>query len=268
MASRAALKRYSLHISWLGGGSVAATIAEPARAARLKTDDAGAVAPMRLAQSRLRPHIGAMSDRSPQVPPPGALASPSTARNRDPILQVLRSCLPARGLVLEVAAGAGEHALYNAAALPDLQWQATDADDQALASIAAWRAHGGTPNLLAPLRLDASDPDGWPLAHAEAVVNINMIHISPWSATEGLMAGAGRLLPAGGVLFLYGPYLEAETPTAPGNLAFHASLRARNPAWGVRRREDVTALAARHGLALAERVAMPANNLSLVFRKA
>jgi len=210
----------------------------------------------------------AQNRRMPDLPPPGALASPSTARNREPILRVLQSCLPPTGLVLEVAAGAGEHALYNAAAFPDLQWRPTDADEQALASIAAWRDHAGTPNLLAPLRLDAADPDRWPVERADAVVNINMIHISPWSATEGLMAGAGRLLPAGGVLYLYGPYLEAEVETAPSNLAFDASLKARNPAWGIRRREEVAALAAHHGLALAERVAMPANNLSLVFRKA
>jgi SAM-dependent methyltransferase len=203
----------------------------------------------------------------PDLVPRGALTSPSTARNRDPILQVLRACLPPHGLVLEVAAGAGEHALYNAAAFPDLLWRPTDADEQALASIAAWRDHAGTPNLLAPLRLDAADPDGWPVTRADAVVNINMIHIAPWSAAEGLMAGAGRLLPAGGVLYLYGPYLEAETPTAPSNLAFDESLRRRDPAWGIRGLEAVTALAAAHGLALGERVAMPANNLSLVFRK-
>jgi len=201
-------------------------------------------------------------------PPPGALSSPSTLRNRDPILGVLRACLPPRGLVLEIAAGAGEHALYNAAAFPGLLWRPTDADAQALASIAAWQAYAGPPNLLAPLRLDAGDPDRWPVAHADAVVNINMIHISPWSATEGLMTGAGRVLPSGGVLYLYGPYLEADTPTAPSNRAFDESLRRRDPAWGLRRLDDVTALAARHGLRLAERVAMPANNLSLVFRKA
>lgn len=219
---------------------------------------------MMLAQGRL----GAQRDRMSASPPPGALTSPSTARNREPILRVLQSCLPARGLVLEVAAGAGEHAVYNAAAFPNLQWRPTDADDQALASIGAWRDHAGPANLLAPLRLDASDPDGWPVDRADAVVNINMIHISPWSATEGLMTGAGRVLPSGGVLYLYGPYLEAEAATAPSNLAFDESLRRRDPAWGIRRREAVTALAAAHGLVLAERVAMPANNLSLVFRKA
>lgn len=202
------------------------------------------------------------------MPPPGARVSPSTARNRDPILLVLRPRLPASGLVLEIAAGAGEHAVYSAAALPHLQWQPTDPDPEALASIAAWRDHAALPNLLPPLRLDASDPDSWPVGHADAVVNINMIHISPWSAAQGLMAGAGRVLPSGGLLYLYGPYVEADVETAPSNLAFDRSLRDRNPAWGVRRLDDVAALAAAQGLALAERIAMPANNLSLVFRKA
>ena len=201
------------------------------------------------------------------LPPPGARVSPSTARNRDPILEVLRSRLPAHGLVLEVAAGAGEHAAYNAAALRHLEWRPTDPDPEALASIAAWRDHAGLPNLLEPLRLDAADPDAWPVGRADAMVNINMVHISPWTATEGLMTGAGRLLPPGGILVLYGPYLEADLPTAPSNLAFDLSLKRRNPAWGLRRLDEVAALAAQHGLVLAERIAMPANNLVLVFRK-
>ena len=202
------------------------------------------------------------------LPPPGALASPATARNRDPILQVLKSRLPPSGLVLEIASGAGEHAVHAAAALPGLQWQPSDHSAEALASIAAWRGLARLANLLAPIRLDASDPDGWPVARADALVNINMIHISPWAATQGLMAGAARLLPAGGPLILYGPYIEAEVETAPSNLAFDASLRSRNPAWGIRRLDEVKAEAAKHGLALAERIAMPANNLMAVFRSA
>lgn len=200
-------------------------------------------------------------------PPPGAWTSPSTARNRDPILAVLKPRLATVRLVLEIAAGAGEHAVHNAARLPHLQWRPTDADPQALASIEAWRAHAALPNLLAPLRLDAAEPAGWPVERADAVVAINMVHISPWAATEGLVAGAGRLLPSGGVLYLYGPYLEAEVETAPSNLAFDESLRRRDPAWGLRRVEAVAELAAARGLALAERIPMPANNLSLVFRK-
>jgi hypothetical protein len=180
---------------------------------------------------------------------------------------VLKTCLPARGLVLEIAAGSGEHAVAGAAAFPALTWRPTDPDAEALASVAAWRGHAGLENLLPPLRLDAADPGGWPVDRADAMVNINMIHISPWAATQGLMAGAGRVLASGGVLFLYGPYIEAGVETAPSNLAFDADLKRRNPAWGLRRLEDVTALAAGHGLVLRERVAMPANNLAVVFRK-
>ena len=200
-------------------------------------------------------------------PPPGARASPSTARNRQPILEVLKTCLPPSGEVLEVAAGAGEHAIFFAEAFPGLEWRPTDPDPDALASIATWRAQAGLPNLLEPLRLDAADPAGWPVARADVVININMIHISPWAACEGLMAGAGRVLPPGGLLFVYGPYVEPGVETAPSNLAFDESLKARNPAWGLRNLEAVTALAARHGLYLARRVAMPANNLSLIFRR-
>ena len=196
-----------------------------------------------------------------------ALSSPATARNKDLILEVLRRHFPASGLVLEIASGAGEHALHMAANLPGLAWQPTDPDPQALASIAAWRDQSGTANLLAPVELDAARPDLWPVQGADAMVCINMIHISPWAATEGLFAGAGRLLPAEGVLVTYGPYLEDAVETAPSNLAFDDSLKSRNPAWGIRRREDVEALAARHGLALHARIAMPANNLSLVFRR-
>ena len=201
------------------------------------------------------------------LPPPAARTSPSTARNRDPILEVLRLHLPSRGMVLEIAAGAGEHAVHNAAALPGLEWRPTDPDPEALTSIAAWRDHTGLPNLLEPLVLDAADPDTWPVTRADAMVNINMIHISPWSATQGLMIGAGRVLAPGGVLFLYGPYIESDVETAASNLAFDQNLKSRNPAWGLRRLDDVVALAARQGVVLTERVAMPANNLALIFRK-
>ena len=200
-------------------------------------------------------------------PPPNARVSPSTGRNRDPILSVLRTRLPASGVVLEVAAGAGEHAVHFAAAFAALQWRPTDADAEALASIAAWRQQAGLDNLLPPLRLDAARPDAWPVERAEAIVAINMIHISPWSATAGLMAGAGRALPSGGGMFLYGPFIESGVPTAPSNVEFDQSLRRRNPQWGIRRLDDLAALGARHGLSLCERIAMPANNLVLVFRK-
>lgn len=199
--------------------------------------------------------------------PPGARASPSTARNREPILEVLRDVLPPDARVLEIASGAGEHAAFFAGALPGLHWQPSDPDPDSRVSIAAWREGAALPNLAPPLALNASDPASWPTAPVDAIVCINMIHISPWSATEGLMSGAGRLLPAGGVLLLYGPYLEADVPTAPSNLAFDASLRSRNPAWGLRDLADVAGLAAEQGLRLTQRVAMPANNLALAFAK-
>lgn len=174
--------------------------------------------------------------------------------------------LPARGTVLEVASGTGEHAVHFAAAFPQLAWQPSDPDEAALASIAAWREEAALPNLLAPIRLDAAAAE-WPVARVDALICINMVHISPWRATEGLMFGAARLLPPGGPLYLYGPYLEAGVETAPSNLAFDASLKARNAEWGLRAAEDVIALAASHGLRHARRVAMPANNISLIFRK-
>jgi SAM-dependent methyltransferase len=199
--------------------------------------------------------------------PDGARTSPSTARNRESILEVLKPRLPADSRVLEVASGAGEHAVFLAAALPGVRWQPTDRDDEALASARAWQAASGLQNLMPPVRLDAADLASWPLGPFEAVVCINMVHISPWAATEGLMAGAARGLTAGGRLFLYGPYVEAGVETVPSNLAFDASLKSRDPAWGLRDLADVTALAAASGLSFAERIAMPANNLIVVFEK-
>jgi SAM-dependent methyltransferase len=198
--------------------------------------------------------------------PRAALSSPTVARNREPILAVLRRHLPQKGTVLEIAAGTGEHAAYFAPQFPHLIWQPTDVDPEALASIEAHRAAVNVPNLRAPIELDVTAPR-WPVEHADAVISINMIHISPWAAAEGLMAGAARLLPVGGVLYLYGPFKENGEHTAPSNAAFDASLRARDPAWGVRDTGDVRRLADGHGFDFIERVAMPTNNLSLVFRR-
>jgi SAM-dependent methyltransferase len=192
--------------------------------------------------------------------------APATVRNREAIVAVLRDVLPDRGTVLEIASGTGEHIVHFARAFPHLHWQPSDYDAAGLASIAAWSAESGLGNILPPVGIDASAMD-WPVAEADAVLCINMIHIAPWSATEGLMAGAGRLLSTGGVLYLYGPYREASVPTAESNEAFDASLKLRNPLWGLRQLEDVTALALQYGLALERRIAMPANNLSLVFRQ-
>jgi SAM-dependent methyltransferase len=195
-----------------------------------------------------------------------ALTSPSFLRNRDPILSVLTRVLPEGGTVLEIAGGSGEHAVYFAAALPSLIWQPTDLDQVALRSIAAHRAAARLPNVRPPLQLDAS-ARSWPLEHADAVMVINMLHISPWRAAEGLMAGAGRVLRPGSVLYLYGPFRENGVHTAPSNAVFDESLRARNPEWGVRDVADLTELARAHGLSSAERVSMPAINLSLNFRR-
>jgi hypothetical protein len=199
--------------------------------------------------------------------PPGARTAPSVSRNREPILEVLKQHLPQTGLVLEIASGTGEHAVGFAQGLPDLMWRPTDRDHEILASISAWREAAGTPNLLPPMVLDAGDPSRWPVSAADAIVAINMIHISPWASCEGLMAGAARVLPKGGVLYLYGPFIEPEVETAASNLAFDADLKRRNADWGLRDLAEVKALAARHGLHFAARVAMPANNLSVVFRK-
>ncbi len=194
----------------------------------------------------------------------GLRSAPAALRNRDPILAVLRRVLPGRGLVLEVASGTGEHAVHFAAGLPELDWQPSDPEPEARDSILAHRALAGFSNLREPLALDAATWP-WPVAQADAIVCINMIHIAPWSAAEGLMRGAGALLPAGGVLVLYGPFKEHGRHTAPSNVAFDEDLRARNAEWGVRDVLDVAELADGHGLRLLERVAMPANNLCLVF---
>ena len=190
----------------------------------------------------------------------------ATERNREPIAAVLRQELPAAGTVLEVASGTGEHAAYLAGLFPALRWQPSDPDAEALASIRAWSEEAGAANLLEPVRLDAS-AGSWPVTAADAILCVNMVHISPWAATEGLMRGAGRLLAPGAPLILYGPYRRSGVPTAPSNEAFDKSLRARDSRWGLRELEAVAAEAAANGLALDRVEPMPANNLTLVFRK-
>ena len=190
--------------------------------------------------------------------------APAAARNRDPILDVLRPRLPAQGLVLEVASGSGEHIVHFAEALPDLVFQPSDPDGDARASIDDWVRTTGLANVRPALALDAAS-DEWPIDRADAVLCANMIHIAPWPAAVGLIAGAGRLLAAGGLLYLYGPYRRGGRHTAPSNEAFDRDLRRRNPAWGVRDLEAVAALAEAQGFGPPEIVEMPANNLSLVF---
>lgn len=193
-------------------------------------------------------------------------SAPAALRNREPIAEVLREWLPESGLVLEIASGTGEHAVYFAQAFPKLEWQPSDVHEDALASIAAWRAESGLPNLREPVVLDAAAPD-WPVGRAGAVLSINMVHISPWTAALGLIAGAARVLPSGGPLILYGPWLKDDIPTVPSNLAFDQDLRARDPSWGLRRVEDFKAAAEEHGLRLDQTRPMPANNLMLLFRR-
>jgi hypothetical protein len=192
--------------------------------------------------------------------------APATQRNRAPILEVLARFLPPSGTVVEVASGSGEHAVWFAQHLRPLIWQPSDPDPACRRSIAGHAAVAGCATLRRPLDLDVTAPV-WPLERAAAVVCINLVHIAPWSAAEGLFAGAARLLPPAGVLYLYGPCFQAGRGTAPSNLAFDRSLRARNAAWGLRDTGDLAALGAAHGLRLSETVAMPANNLSLIFQR-
>jgi SAM-dependent methyltransferase len=207
-------------------------------------------------------------------------SAPATQRNREPILAVLQEVLPPTGTVLEVSSGTGEHAVFFAPRLQPRQWIPSDPNPVARASIAAWQDQDPIENLHPPLDLDASAPV-WaveapppePLQTFDfqrypimAIVNINMIHIAPWSACLGLMAGARRILPPGGILYLYGPFKQQGQHTAPSNAAFDQSLRAQDPAWGVRDLEAVVAAAQAQDLAWVKTVAMPANNLSVIFR--
>jgi hypothetical protein len=195
----------------------------------------------------------------------GALTAPAVARNRDVILDVLRRVLPS-GLILEIASGSGEHAVHFACALPETTWQPSDPDPVSMKSVAAHATMARLPNLMPPVTLDAASAS-WPLDRADAVVCINMIHIAPWAATEGLMRGTGRLLQSGGKLVLYGPFKEDGRHVSPSNEAFDDDLKARDSDWGVRDLDDVIEVARRYGLTINEKVAMPANNIVLVFNK-
>ena len=192
--------------------------------------------------------------------------APSVARNKDAIAAVLAQHLPASGLVLEIASGSGEHAMHFASAFPGLTFQPSDPSEEARDSIQAWRAATPLPNVLPPLDLDVTAQQ-WPIAHADVLTCINMIHIAPWAATLGLMQGAARLLPKGGILFLYGPYRRHGQHTAPSNAEFDASLRERDPSWGVRDLEAVAAAATAAGFAAPLIEAMPANNFALIFQR-
>jgi SAM-dependent methyltransferase len=202
----------------------------------------------------------------PPPAPPGGLQAAATERNRDPILEVLRRVLPASGVVLEIASGTGQHVAFFAHQLPALRWQPSDPSPAHLDSIRAWTVAAGVDNVAAPLQLDV-EVAPWPVTRADAILNINMIHIAPWSAAEALFRGAAQLLPAAGVLFLYGPFKREGRHTADSNARFDERLRAEDPRWGVRDLGDVQSVAAAAGFAAPEVIAMPANNLSLVFHR-
>ena len=189
---------------------------------------------------------------------------PSTGRNAEPILEVLKTLLPAEGLVVEVASGSGQHAARFAVEFSDLIWQPTDIDPEHRRSIVAWS--NGLSNVLKPLDLDATASD-WPVARANAVICINMIHIAPWSAGLGLLKGTGKILEPGEVLYLYGPYMIDGAHTSESNAQFDADLKSRHPSWGIRNLADVVSAALEAGLKLDRTVQMPANNISVIFRK-
>ena len=195
-----------------------------------------------------------------------ALYAPAVARNREPLLAVLRRVLPASGLVLELASGTGEHAAFFAGQLPDLTWQPSEPDAALRGSIAAHREMAGCTNLEPPVALDVT-AEHWPVARADAILCVNLIHIAPWAAAEGVVAGAATRLPEGGPLVFYGPFMRDGEHTAASNERFDMMLRAEDESWGVRDLAAVTELAAAHGLRFEEAVEMPANNLTVVYRR-
>ena len=200
-----------------------------------------------------------------EKPADGARRSaPAALRNRDPIAGVLAEWLPDSGLVLEIASGTGEHAVHFAKRFPKLEWQPSDVNEQALMSTRAWRAESELANVREPMIIDASAPP-WPLARADAVLSINMVHISPWDSALGLLNGAAAILPRGGSLILYGPWLSDSIETAPSNVEFDSDLKRRDPQWGLRKVEEFAAEARERGFRLVEQRSMPANNLMLLF---
>ena len=209
-----------------------------------------------------------MSDRRfyEETGPDARRSAPAALRNREPIAEVLREWLPLRGLVLEIASGTGEHAVHFAEAFPHLEWQPSDLNADALKSIRAWQEVAGLQNLRPPFELDAASPN-WPLERADAVLSINMVHISPWTSALGLLDGAARILGRGSPLILSGPWITDAIPIAPSNLAFDSDLKRRNPEWGLRKVEDFAIEALKCGLDFVDQRQMPANNLMLLLRR-
>lgn len=197
----------------------------------------------------------------------GRQYAPATERNREPILEVLRQVLPPTGTILEIASGTGEHAVYFAPRLAPRKWLPSDTNPLALASIAAWQQYCPSDNLYPPITLDVCDSNWAVETEIVAIACINMIHIAPWAACLGLMAGAKRHLPPGGILYLYGPFKQGDEHTAPSNAAFDASLRSQNPQWGIRDLDEIATVAQSANLSLIRTVAMPVNNYSVVWQK-
>jgi hypothetical protein len=232
-----------------------------------------AIAPARRLRARTAPHHPTDRRRDPApleamicvMTEPLRRCAAAVARNREPIAEVMRKFMPESGSVLEISSGTGEHAAYLSSCFPGLDWQPTEMDEAWCKSIEAWRDEGSS-RLRSPLVLDARW-EAWPVDRADVVVNINMIHISPWKSCRGLMRGAGRILDSGGVLYLYGPFRLEQQHTAPSNREFDEWLKSRDPAWGVRDLEEVVAEAEVNGLEFEEKIAMPANNFSLIFRR-
>ena len=218
--------------------------------------------------------VSCMTEPKPQPRPwlideAGAEArrhAPATLRNRDAIIDVLRDHLPATGNVLEIASGSGEHIVHFAEAFPQIAWQPSDREPAALHSIAAWAADAALANVLSPLLIDVEQPE-WPIAHVDGIVCINMVHISPWSATQALFAQASARLSVPAPLYLYGPFIRHDVTTSDSNLEFDASLKQRNPAWGLRDVAQVDEIAQQCGFSRTALTEMPANNLSLVYRR-
>ncbi|MEM8917817.1 MAG: DUF938 domain-containing protein [Pseudomonadota bacterium] len=202
----------------------------------------------------------------PENGPDAQRHAPATLRNRDAIVAVLREILPASGTILEVASGTGEHAVYFGRAFPHLTFQPSDPDLENHRSIRAWTEREDLPNILPPLALDALHPE-WDIAEPAAILCINMVHIAPWEASIGLFEKASRLLKPGAPFYLYGPYFQADEPPAEGNLAFERSLKSRNLQWGIRDVADMNALAAKTGFRRESLIDMPANNISLIYRR-
>jgi hypothetical protein len=224
-----------------------------------------------IADSRASRHDAMMTEPRPWlIDEAGSEArrhAPATLRNRDAIAQVLHAVLPKTGMMLEIASGSGEHVVHFAQTFPNLQWQPSDCEPSALRSIMAWTADAGLANVLPPVPIDVEQAE-WPVRQADAILCINMVHISPWTATLALLRQAALLLPSGAPLYLYGPFVRDDVMTADSNLAFDASLKARNPDWGLRDVADIDGAAAACGFVRGELIEMPANNLSLVYRRA